>query len=107
MQMADGYSENVTVDEGVVDGIRTQLHFEGQDLIVQKTYDAEPHLRYAEEARIRTAGMGWGEGRVVGHIPPLEYARISQIKDRNDREKAVRLFLQENNKFVMFDRYLK
>lgn len=106
--MADGFTENVTVDEGVdAQGIRTQFHFEGSDITVQKTYDAQPHLDYAEQARIQTAGQRWGDGRLVGHIPPLEYARISQIKDRKEREKAVRLFLQTNTKFVMFDKFLK
>lgn len=106
--MADGFTENVSVDEGVdALGIRTQFHFEGSDITVQKTYDAEPHLKYAEDARIQTAGQRWGEGRLVGHIPPLEYALIRQIKDRGEREKAIRLFLQTNTKFVMFDKYLK
>ena len=42
--MENGYSENVTVDEGIDPhtGIRTQLHFEGDSLITQKTFDAEP-----------------------------------------------------------------
>lgn len=106
--MADGFTENVVVDEGVdAQGIRTQFHFEGSDITVQKTYDAEPHLRYAEQARQQTQGMNWGNGRLVGHIPPLEYAAIRQIKGRKEREKAIRLFLQTNTKFVMFDKFLK
>jgi len=103
----NGYSENVTIDEGVENGIRTQLHFEGEDLIVQKTFDADPHLRYAENARIQTQGMNWGEGRIVGHIPDVFLAPILAIKGKKEREKAARAFLQEHQQFVMFDRYLK
>lgn len=103
--MADGFCENVTVDEGYTGDIRTQLHFEGDSLIVQKTFDAAPHLEYAANARRDTQGKNWGDGRMVGHIPDIYYAPIMQIKDRKEREKAVRLFFQENPAFVMFDRY--
>ncbi len=103
----NGFSENVTVDEGTEQGVRTQLHFEGDELIVQKSFDAAPHLEYAKNARIQTAGMNWGEGRMVGHIPPAFLGPIMAIKDRKEREKAVRIFLQSNQDFVMFDRYLK
>ena len=106
--MAEGFTENVVVDEGVDQlGIRTQFHFEGDDITVQKTYDAEPYLRHAEQARQQTAGMNWGSGRFVGTIPPIEYAAIQQIKGIKERQKAIRLFLQANTKLVMFDRYLK
>lgn len=103
--MAEGFTENVVVDEGVVNGVRTRLHFEGDEITVQKTFDATPHLEYAERARTSTQGMRWGEGRLVGHIPDLFYAPILLIKDRAEREKAVRLFFAQNPAFVMFDRY--
>lgn len=105
--MAEGFCENVSIDEGVTNGIRTQLHFEGEELIVQKTFDAAPHLQYAKDARDATQGQRWGEGRLVGHIPDIFYAPIAALKDRKEREKAVRLFLQQNPAFVMFDRALK
>ncbi len=106
--MGKGYEENVTVDEGVNEhGVRTQFHFEGDFLITQRTYDAEPHLRYAKEAREATEGKRWGEGRLVGHIPPAEYARFLTIKDNAQRTEAIKAWLRENSAFVMFDRYLK
>lgn len=102
------FTESVTIDEGYAGDIRTQMHFESDGgIVVQKTFDAEPHLQYAKDARDATQGKSWGEGRMVGHIPPLFYAKISMIKDRAEREKAVRLFFQENPAFVMFDRFLK
>jgi hypothetical protein len=102
------FEENVSLDEGVNrHGVRTRLHFEGDSLIVQKTYDADPHLRYAEQARQATEGKRWGEGRFICHIPPAEHAKILVIKDRAERTKAIRRFMQENPAYVMFDRALK
>lgn len=101
-----GFKENVTVDEGVSEGgVSTKLHFEGDYLITQRTYDAEPHLQYAEQARQQTAGMNWGQGKLIGHIPPAEYARFLQIKDGHERKTAILSWLRENNKFIMFDRF--
>lgn len=98
----------LTIDEGVVNGVRTQVHFDNDEQIVfQKTFDAEPHLKYAAEARQATDGMNWGEGRMVGHIPDVYLAPILMIKDRKEREKAVKRFFQENPAFVMFDKFLK
>jgi len=98
----------LTIDEGVRLGIRTKVHFEGNDDIVfQKTFDAEPHLKYAEHARQSTEGMNWGEGRFVCHIPDAFLAPILAIRDRQDREKAIMRFMRENPAFVMFDKALK
>ncbi len=100
--------ENVTIDEGVSKGgVRTQISFEGDEVIVKKSFDAEPHLRHAEQARQQTAGMGWGEGRLVGHIPPAFYAMILKIRDPQERERAVMQFFRDNPAFVMFDRFKK
>lgn len=94
----------VTVDEGMSpDGVITKLHYEGDNLITQKTYDAEPHLQYAADAREQTAGKRWGDGRLIGHIPPAEYARFLKITDNQERKKAILAWLRENNKFIMFD----
>lgn len=102
-----GYQENVSVDEGVHDDVHTQLHFQGDSLIVQKTFDAEPHLQYAAEARRQTDGQRWGDGRLVGHLPAAIYAKFLEIKDNKERAKMIRKWLQENTGFVMFDRFLK
>jgi hypothetical protein len=105
--MAKGFTEAVTIDEGVSKGIRTQLHFETSgDIVVQNTFDAEAHLKHAADARRDTAGMKWGEGKFVCHIPDLYLAPIMAIRDRKEREKAIMKFARENQGFVMFDRYL-
>lgn len=107
--MADGFTESVTIDEGVnSQGVRTQFHFESDGgLVLQKTYDAEPILREAEIARQATAGQRWGNGRVVGTIDPIAYSRISQIKDRAERDKAILAYFRERPQFVKFDGYYK
>lgn len=100
--------ENETIDAGVSSqGVRTRLMFEGDAAIVKKTFDAAPHLKHAEEARIQTAGKNWGGGRLVGHIPPVFYAQIMTIRDPQEREAAVMKFFKENPAFVMFDRFAK
>ena len=98
----------LTIDEGTVNGVRTRVHFDNDEQIIfEKSFDAEPHLKYAAEARRDTEGMSWGEGRMVGHIPDVYLAPILAIKDRKEREKAVKLFFQTNPAFVMFSKFLK
>ena len=100
-----GYSENVSfVDNVSPDGVVTTLHFEGDSLITQKTYDAEPHLRYAEQARQATQGQNWGGGRLIGHIPPAEYARFLLIRDNAARKKAIMDWLRPRTQLHMFDK---
>lgn len=102
------FEENVTVDEGVnAYGIRTRLHFEGDSLITQRTYDAEPLLEACKAERVATAGERWGEMRKVGSIPMAEYAKFLAIRDNAERQKALKAYLAANPAFVTFDRYLK
>lgn len=107
--MADGFTESVTVDEGVNEqGVRTQFHFESDGgLVLQKTYDAEPALKEAEQARQATSGLKWGEGRTVGWIDPIAYGTISKIKDRAERDKAILQYFRDHPQYVKFDPYYK
>jgi hypothetical protein len=97
-----------TIDEGFnpQTGVRTRVHFEDGQIIHQKTFDAEPYLKAAAEARAKTAGQGWGNGRVIGTLPPLMLAKVQQIADPDERDKAIMAFFRENPKFVKFDRAL-
>ena len=98
----------LTIDEGVERGIRTQVHFDNDEQIVfQRTFDVEPHLKYAEQARQATEGQNWGEGRLVGHIPDAFLAPMLLIQDRREREKAMMSRLRQNPAIVMFDKFLK
>ena len=103
-----GY-ENTVLSDRFNDhtGIRTTVSLEGHEAIVNKAWDAAPHLAHAEHARQSTAGQRWGEGKLIGHIPPAFYAQILVIRDPIERKAAVKRFFQQNPAFVMFDRYNK
>ena len=106
--MTKGFVEAVTIDEGIENGVRTRMHFETSgDIVVQNTFDAEIHLKHAADARRDTAGMKWGDGKFVCHIPDVFLAPILAIRDKKEREKAVMKFARENSGFVMFDKFLK
>ena len=98
-----------TIDEGFdpATGIRTRVHFEDGSIVYQKTFDAEPYLNYAKAARESTEGQRWGDGKIIGTIPPAIYARVIQASDREERERIVTDFFREQTAFVMFDKALK
>jgi hypothetical protein len=88
-------------------GIQEVTHFQEGEIVVEKRFDAQPHLEYAAQARQATAGQRWGEGKLVGHLPPAFHAQVLMIRDKDERKKAVQRFFKENPAFVMFDRYGK
>jgi hypothetical protein len=105
--MKRGFEENVTVDEGTSpNGVNMKIHFEGDTVTVEKTYDAEPHLEHARLLRDSQDGQRWGDGKWIGHIPPAEYARILALP-REQRRPAIHKFLRDNQQFVGFSRWLK
>jgi hypothetical protein len=99
----------LTIHEGTsqATGVTTRTHFEDDAIVIQKTFDAEPHLQYAKAAREATEGQRWGEGKLVGTIPPAFHAQILLIRDPQERKRAVQRFFKENPAFVMFERYGK
>lgn len=98
-----------TIDEGwnPNTGIRTRVHFEDGAIIHQKTFDAEPYLIDAKNAREQTEGKRWGDGKIIGTLPPAFHAQIRQIRDPDERDKAIMAFFRENPAFVKFERALK
>lgn len=106
--MKHGFSENVSVDEGVnANGIRTILHFEGDTLTVQRQYDAQPLLEHARAMREAQDGQRWGNGKFIGTIPMAEYAKFLAIPGKEDRRKAIHAYLREHQMLVGFSRWLK
>lgn len=104
----NNYAPKTVVDEGTdAYGTNKQIIFHGHDMVIKRTYDAEPILEQCHAERIATADQRWGEMRKVGTIPMAEYAKFMQIKDQNERRKVVKLFLQQNPMFCSFDKYLK
>lgn len=88
-------------------GIRTEVHEEDGKVHFVKTYDAEPFLKLAAEARALSAGERWGElGRHVGYIPMAELGQMMRRDGQFDK-KEVRKFLHKNPAFVTFEKYLK
>lgn len=103
-----GYSENVTVDEGVdAYGTRTRLHFEGDNLIVQKSFDGQGLADQCKAINNATAGQRWGEMRHVATLPMVVYAQAAAIKENRARQAFIRDWLQKNPHFITFDRYMK
>jgi hypothetical protein len=100
----------LTINEGFDKdtGIETKTHFDSDEaIVIQKTFDAEPHVEYAKRAREATEGQRWGEGKLVGHIPAAFHAELLMIRDPDERKRRVRLFFKENPAFVMYEPYLK
>ena len=97
------------IDEGIDPdtGIRTQIHFEGDQVVVQKTYDAEPYLNRVAEMRARNDGKRWGEGKEVGVLPPWENQKIALIRDDAERERAMKTFFRANPAFLAYDAFIK
>ena len=101
-------TDSFTIDDGYNKvGTFRKIHVEGGTVVEEKIYDAQPHLEYAARLREATEGQRWGDGKIVGHIPPAEYARFLLMKDPQEKQKAIRAWLKENTKCVTFDRYLK
>ena len=100
---------NFRIDEGVdpYTGVRTQIHFEGDQVVVQKTYDAEPYLQRVAEMRARNEGKKWGEGKEVGVIPPWVHQKINLIQDDTDRERVMKEFFRENPAFLAYEAFVK
>ena len=98
-----------SIDEGVdpQTGVRTQIHFENEQVVIKKTYDAEPYLQRVAEMRARNEGKRWGDGKEVGVLPPWVHHEINQIADPKDREKAMKAFFRANPAFLAYDAFLK
>ena len=102
--------ENVVVTEFDRFGTRIDYSFEGQDLIVKKTWDAEPWLKQAEADRQATEGQRWGDTRKVFSLSPVEYGRFlkeTRGKGQDEKQAWLRRWALENPRLVSFDKYLK
>jgi len=106
--METGFSENVTIDEGTdAYGTRTQIKFEGDSLIVQKSFDGKGLADHCKAINNATAGQRWGEMRHVGTLPMAVYGKALAYKDNKERITFIKNWLQQNPHFITFDRYMK
>lgn len=68
--------ERFKVDEGVnAYGVRKTVHFDGDQVVSEFSYDAEPIIEQCKEERIVSAGERWGDGRKIGTLPPLSWRK--------------------------------
>lgn len=89
-------------------GITTTMKQEGEFLLKQQSFDAEPILESVRQLREAQEGKRWGEGRLVGQIPMAYYQKhIVGIKDSKERTAAVKKFFADHPQFVAYDRYIK
>ena len=95
-----------TWDLGEGPGGRSLVHFEGDEVITEKRFDAEPLLDHAAAMRSATAGQRWGNLRNVGTIPAAIWGQMMRDGRAFD-QKAVARWLQENPHFVTFDPFLR
>lgn len=106
--MSEGFTENVTVDEGVdAYGTRTQIHFEGDSLIIQKSFDGHELAEQCKAINKATEGQRWGEMRHVGTLPMAVYGKALAFKDNRERIKYIKDWLRQNPDFITFGRYMK
>ncbi len=107
----DSHVGSFTIDEGLDHfGTRTQIIFDGDQVVKKETYDATPLLKEAAEARAITAGDRWGEGlgTRVGTIPLPELHKIYRTYPSTEERSAASLrWLRDNPDLVMFDRFLR
>jgi hypothetical protein len=97
----------LTINEGFNPntGVQTKTHFDSDEaIVVEKTFDAEPHLKYVQQLRESYEGQRWGEGKIIGHIPPAFHAEILLIRDPDERDRRLMEFFQQNPKFITYGR---
>lgn len=108
--MSEGFTENVSFVDDVSNGVKTTLHFQGEELVVQREWDATPWLEQAKAERAATEGQRWGEMRKVFSLPPAEYGRyLIETRQMTSQEKKawLRNWAHQHPALVGFEKYLK
>ncbi len=89
-------------------GISRDLRIEDGNLITRHTYDAQPMLELAKQARVASAGDKWGNGHFVGIVPMAEVTRINATyQGAEERKLQMLAWLRANPALVTFDKFLK
>ena len=98
------------IDEGVdAFGTRTEIIFDGEQVVNKRSFDAAPLLKEAAEARAVTAGDRWKEGlgTRVGTVPMAIYQDAMRIQGTEERNKYLLNWIRQNPHFCTFDKFLK
>lgn len=100
--------ERFKIDEGVnAYGVRKTVHFDGDQVVSEYAFDAEPIIEHCKEERIVSAGERWGDGRKIGTLPPTVMGQVFAIQGVEARKKFILDYLRANPAFVSFDKFLK
>jgi len=98
---------NQTWDMGTgPSGTQGLIHIEDGQIITEKWYDAEPLADDCHENRAFNQGANWGEGQVVGSMPPHIFQKMLMDGTAFD-QAAVMRFFRSNPQFVRFEKVLK
>ena len=84
--------------------INTTVHQDDGKTVIQKTWDAEPHLLYAKGLREATEGKNWGEGRVIGTVPDAVMGMFIRQDGKLDAKRCA-AWLKENPAFICFEKF--
>lgn len=98
------------IDEGVDSfGTRTEIIFDGEQVVNKRSFDAAPLLKEAAEARAVTAGDRWKEGlgTRVGTVPMAIYQDAMRLGNGEERNKYLLNWIRKNPHFCTFDKFLK
>lgn len=87
-------------------GILTRVHQDDSKTVIEKVYDAEPYLDYAKAMREKTEGQNWGEGKIIGTVPPAVVAGFYR-DGITGKELAKKLteWIRANPHMICFDRF--
>lgn len=96
--------KTVFTDSDAELGIETRVHQGDGKTVIEKTYDAQPFLEHAANMRAATEGQRWGEGRVVGTVPPAVVSMFLRQDGRLDAKRCA-AWLKENPHMIWFDRF--
>lgn len=96
--------DNQTIDLGVNQtGTHSKVFIEDGVAIKQTTFDAAPILQEAKDLRDAQEGRRWGEGRIVGKLPPSVLNHITHnIKDRVERDVYIMNWLRANPAYITY-----
>jgi hypothetical protein len=98
------------IDEGVdAFGTRTEIIFDGEQVVNKRSFDAAPLLKEAAEARAVTASDRWSEGlgTRVGTVPMAIYQDALRLSNVEERNKYLLNWIRQNPHFCTFDKFLK
>lgn len=98
------------IDEGTdAFGTKTEIIFDGEQVVNKRSFDAAPLLKEAAEARAVTASDRWKEGlgTRVGTVPMAIYQDALRISNVEERNKYLLNWIRQNPHFCTFDKFLR